>query len=581
MVEVDKMKKSKPQSLQNRIVLCVIGVLLLMILMMVIHNAYASSIVKKQIIESYRNSISMVIDQTDERLAAVDRYLASLLVTDYNAKIIRVAGRHDEATFASVRLQNSLAATLAGNQVADAFFTFDTASEMFFDTHNENSSYVERESVRAYLRKTLTSQAKPELLGDKWSCVEIDGNYYILRVMSYGSLCVGAWINAKTFYLSMHALNTGDRGTVFLTKGDRTPMTVSLPKGISTMGDYSKGYETGENKNFWIIGRQSECGEFILMAMISNEKITEGMPQWYVYLLILLLCAPAAIALLLLILRHSVMWPVQELARVFQAFGSGNTDSRANVQSNVREFNFLGREFNDMADRINTLQFRVYEERLSRQQFELQYLQKQVNPHFCLNCLNTIYSFAVSGENEKIRETLLALSSYLRYLFKNSFTFVTLCDELEHIKNYLHIQQIRYPDMLEAIIEVPDVLQNIEVPSMLLQTFVENTAKHALSAQNRISIRITASILLEAEQPQLRIFIYDNGCGFDPAVLENFQTGNPFVDAFGKEHVGIWNLAKRIELLYGQQAQLRIFNFAADGTGAAAEIKLPIRTRGQ
>ena len=101
--------------------------------------------------------------------------------------------------------------------------------------------------------------------------------------------------------------------------------------------------------------------------------------------------------------------------------------------------------FNTMMDEIHKLKINVYEEQLATQRSELKHLQLQINPHFLFNSLNIVYHLASVKNLALIQEMILCLVQYFRFMFRSNSHFVSLSDELDHTRNYLTIQQMRFP----------------------------------------------------------------------------------------------------------------------------------------
>src|SRR5690606_33314794 len=126
-----------------------------------------------------------------------------------------------------------------------------------------------------------------------------------------------------------------------------------------------------------------------------------------------------------------------------------------------------------MMDEIQRLRVNVYEEQLNKQREELQRLQLQVNPHFFLNSLNIVYNLAKVKNFNLIMEMTSALIQYFRFLFRSNTSFVKLKDELEHTRNYMNIQTLRFPEKLYCNVDAPIYLNDVPVPPLIIQSFVE------------------------------------------------------------------------------------------------------------
>lgn len=177
---------------------------------------------------------------------------------------------------------------------------------------------------------------------------------------------------------------------------------------------------------------------------------------------------------------------------------------------------------------------------------ELRALQAQIHPHFLFNALNTIISYCRT-DALKARELLIRLSEYLRTGFKTNENFISLHKEIEHIKNYLSIEEARFSDRLQVIYDIqPEV--ECHIPPLILQPLVENALKHGL-AQKTENGQIT--ILVRQLPNVIQISIQDNGCGFDDEKRQKLMTSDTSIDG-----VGLRNVISRIRFIYGTQVDI-------------------------
>jgi two-component system sensor histidine kinase YesM len=105
------------------------------------------------------------------------------------------------------------------------------------------------------------------------------------------------------------------------------------------------------------------------------------------------------------------------------------------------------------------LKINVYEEMMKAQEAEFKHLQAQINPHFYLNSLNVIYSLSSLGENRLVERMTEHLADYFRFITRAHRDSITVEEELEHIRNYLEIQSLRFPEKLAYRIDLPEELR--------------------------------------------------------------------------------------------------------------------------
>ena len=195
-------------------------------------------------------------------------------------------------------------------------------------------------------------------------------------------------------------------------------------------------------------------------------------------------------------------------------------------------------------------------------QVQLDNLRLQVNPHMLLNSFNMIYSLAQSRNFQCIQEYSLLLVEYFRYALKETDRFVTVEKEMEFVENYVNIQKIRFPGAFTSVHRIqPDCAEAL-VPPLLIENFVENAMKYALVSGSTIEVLIN----IRQEEKHLLISICDTGRGIKPEILDCLKRGEIYRDKMGKEHIGVWNCRRRMEVFYGDAASMKITSSLGQGT---------------
>lgn len=240
----------------------------------------------------------------------------------------------------------------------------------------------------------------------------------------------------------------------------------------------------------------------------------------------------------------------------------------------VVELEAAGKEFRDLLRRIKTLKIAIYEKDIAAQQVQTVYLLEQMQSHFYLNCLSILHSMAEENHNGAMTRFLKLLSSYMRYVESDAHEMKSIREEIEHIQNYIEIQQIRYQNVLVFEKDIDDELLDCNVPTLLLQTFVENAVKHARVTDRKLVISLFVTKEKMEDGEYLYITISDNGKGFRQEMLEAIA-GNQPIYYEDRKHVGIVNAKQRVHMLYGEKGRVNLSNMAK-GYGAVVELTLPL-----
>ncbi|MNC06333.1 Sensor histidine kinase YpdA [compost metagenome] len=272
-----------------------------------------------------------------------------------------------------------------------------------------------------------------------------------------------------------------------------------------------------------------------------------------------------------MLLRKTLLIPLNRLLKAMNRIQQGNLDTQIKQFPTSIEFLTVNDTFNNMMEQIKNLRINVYEEQLNKQKAELQHLQLQIKPHFYINTLNLLHTLARTKQMKLLEELSLYLIRYFRYMFQSNLSFVTLRDELQHVRNYLRIQELRFPGQLIHEIKAPDFLLNTPVPPLVIQTFVENAVKHAITLDDPVYLYIDLE-MKEEPQEGILIQIRDTGPGFQEKIIRLIEKEERIVDEEG-EHIGIRNLKQRLRILYHGQGEITLRN--AGPHGAVIDITLP------
>ena len=199
-------------------------------------------------------------------------------------------------------------------------------------------------------------------------------------------------------------------------------------------------------------------------------------------------------------------------------------------------------------------------------------LQRQINPHFLFNTLNSITSL-VRSKPELAREMIVKLANILRVLLKDREAFVPFSEELAFTDDYLDIEVVRFGEKLRVVKEIAEETLAVVVPSMLLQPLIENSIKHGL--EPRIgggTVTLRSRVL---EDGRLRLEIEDDGVGMEP----ERETPSP-VSGLVRPGTGIGmrNVRERMEVLYGDQAEVEIVS--RPGRGTKVTLVMPVLEAG-
>ncbi|SEA61105.1 sensor histidine kinase [Paenibacillus sp. 276b] len=565
-------------SIRLKLIIALFIVTVPLISLLLYNNYYSIDVVRNQVAISNKNLISLYMGQIDTQLQVAENNILGLSTANYDVQSMDMPNSEDEYQLAKHNVSMNLSNNILLYNSIDAFFIFNHERQDLLDVFQSSISYSERIEVESFLVQHLNQLANTNAqVAHDWYVREIEKNSYILRTIKSGNLYIGAWVNVNTLLGPMNLIDLGTKGNALLVNSAGKSM-VSTHLFYDEDIDLSKGFQqdylTVSNNNLLVVGETSKEGQFSLAAIIPNDQILQKLPMITWVIKWISFSAIALLPLSLLFLHRSLLVPLNRLITVMNKINKGLVNVRVEDHKTSDEFQMVNQTFNKMITQIEELKINVYEEQLNKQKAELQHLQLQINPHFFMNTLNILYNLAQVKNFELIQEMTLCLVRYFRYMFRSNLSFVSLQEEIQHVRNYIQIQELRFPDQLKCEITYPVFLNNLHIPPLTIQTFLENSIKHGVTLEEAMHLSVTLDLKETGFIPYVEIIIRDTGKGFSEEILEEIRAGNRITDEKG-EHIGIWNVKKRLQLLYGDDASISCYNGYPNG--AVIEINLPYK----
>lgn len=280
--------------------------------------------------------------------------------------------------------------------------------------------------------------------------------------------------------------------------------------------------------------------------------------------IVLVLAAALLVALLMTITTSTAQSRrLLALAHAMDRVRNGDMDVRVE-EGGKNEMGIMEHSFNYLADSLQrTLDARV-EAGKQMVQLEMRLLQSQIKPHFLYNTLGLIcWRLTKKGDLEGARY-VQALAQFYRIGLNQGNALIALEQELRHVQLYVEIQNFRLDGAIALQITLPQELKDIRVPGNMLQPLVENSIVAGILEKpgGRGSVQISCA----QEGKDLTILISDDGVGVDIAMVESV------LNQRSDSHYGIWNVNRRLRLIYGERAGLAYSINAAGGVDVLVRI---------
>ncbi|WP_135548957.1 sensor histidine kinase [Paenibacillus cymbidii] len=580
---------NRKYSVRYKIVAGFVLVLVPLVFFLFYNNYYAMNIVREKISGNYSNLLAQYARTTDDTLREFESYLYRMKTDSDVIMLNSYLPGSDDYVIARQRILNRFTTDIGNYSIIDTFFFYSrTIDDLPIMTRNSTVYYDRVNTIRRFLLEQI--EADGERRG--WSLLRTEKENLLIRFEYTASgMYAGAVIDLRKLVEPLGSWNVGEGGGAVIAGEDGAPVATAAfaaDRYKAMAADIRppvRSYETVEERatgrSYLVVRQAAQNAPIAFVLLIAERNVLQNLPYLQKTIYLIPLAVIVVVMLYFAFLQRVFFKPMTLLIKGMRRISQGNFDVRLQEERSL-EFAFLVSTFNDMAGQIEKLKISVYEEQLHAQQAELKQLQVQINPHFYMNSLNIIYNLAALKEYRTVQKMSLHLADYFRYIMQAGRPLITLGDELRHIRNYLDIQTLRYPDTLTYAIDVPERYSGLRLPPLILQPFVENAVIHGFRKSRVVfHIAIEAGIETEQEPPSgsLLVRISDNGVGFSPAQLEQLNDAAYESQAgAGDTHLGIWNVMRRLRMQFGADAGV---SFAGGSDGAVVVIRLPMEAEEQ
>lgn len=534
------MKKRGKRSLTVQFLGTLAATLFPVILLLIITAYIMMGNLYQQIYDARKNEINVMISVFDNEAASISDDVRSL-VEKYSRQMLSF---REDMGVTKYNLWRGIKEIRQSNSRVDyGYIKMGLGVDITYNV--DQYDYSEMEKVRALIQKENLKQYKNftyYLIGD-------EKKFFVLDV-SIDELSFGILINVDTLIEQIKHTNQSLESVDYF--------TLEQPKEDIGHLVWEKSEETG----------------YYLVSDISDSSIHHSVPLGRRMLLVIALSSFIFIPIQWILIRCYVLSPLERIKNAMAQLEGDNLDYRLSTEEKTEEFDKISSGFNHMAEQIKNLKIEAYEKDIEKLSIENTNLRLQVNPHMLLNCLNMIFSLAKSKNFSCIEQISMSLSRYFHYVLYNRKDFSTIKEEMDFVSNYMGIQKVRFPGAFTFVYDVDEELFTEEIPTMLIQNFVENSIKYALKMDTEIEIMV----IIRKVDDRLTISIVDTGNGMDKEVLDALKKGEIYEDVRGK-HIGVWNCWNRLKLYYGEEV---VFSISSEvGAGTQVWMEIPEREGGK
>lgn len=444
--------------------------------------------------------------------------------------------------------------------------------------------YDDQEKLAVSLGRTMAPAEKRRVEAIEYATLntaDMEGSFYTISVpvfnlqnnlvlRDYRGMCLFI-MNVSNFSSILQKSKVSAHSRLLLIDKDNRIMTGSGPLDSAQSLDLDA---FAQNKSYIMQEIVLEHTGWKIISIVPKAEVVEELGivkklNVTTYLIIFTI-----FCVFLLHFYNRLLKPVKALLDFVKSFAKSGGSRRFSVVYH-NEIGVLASSLNQMLDDISTLssgmqavQKKMYETELAKKQMEISVYRNQINPHFLYNTLECIRAIAIYHKAHDIVKITSSLSNIFRYSLRGA-SFVSLQEEISHLQEYAKIIDYRFTGKIRIMIDAEEALLSGKTPQLLLQPIVENAVFHGLEKKiepGTVQVRIAA-----ADHKRLAFVISDDGIGIGHGQLMELRQRLARYDSQdhwrqGNKGIGLYNIHRRIKLIYGDQAELAIQSQINQGT---------------
>lgn len=550
------MKTYLPKILLNSIALKLLILILVttipLVSLLIFINMQSRNTLLNQVNDTHTNMLESYVSQIENQLSSAYSYTIRLSTYENNTQIIALSQDEAFVQYAKIWVSKDLSEKLVTYNFINGFFVTvqeQSGYDNFISTTGGSVSSLSSAALRSFVSDYIASGSEE----GHWQLCNIGDSPYLFQIISNpDGIRAGAYISLEQLLAKFSPGNIPESQLLFLPNEE-----IAL-------------YEQSLSQDTQLVSYPLASAPISLIETFPNTAIMDTLPFMQKYTKMVSVALVALVATFICFVYKIVTIPLWKLTKSMQEIQNGNLDYRIPASPASSEIQMVNHTFNQMIDEVQNLKINIYEEQLNTQKSQLRILQMQVKPHFLINALNMVYNL-VETERLPLAKKLIKNSvNYFRYMMKIDEDLVPLMEELGHVKSYLEIQSLRYQNNFTYSITIDPKIEDMLIPPIMIQNFVENSMKYALSLTEIIEINIQITSFEKDYFPYAKIVVSDSGDGYPEEQLELLNAGQKIVKEDG-ECVGVRNTVHRLKILFGGKAQWRFYN----SKGAVSEIIIP------
>ncbi|WP_159886905.1 sensor histidine kinase [Paenibacillus puerhi] len=339
---------------------------------------------------------------------------------------------------------------------------------------------------------------------------------------------------------------------------------------IFAYGTQFSQFSRGEGKGLfrgyhWF--KQTSSQDWSVVSVISQADYNSEKNRWMMQILLVALLFLVVTCVLAWLLWKMVYIPLNLFHREIKGMSVSHNRSAPKPVERTRipEYDRLLIQFADMREQIWELFREVEQKEKNRADLEVEKLLYQINPHFLMNTLDTVHWLALMNGQDEIDRLVQSLNKLLYYNLGKLGQASTIEEEIDALKQYLVLQQIRYDFEFDVRIEVDENVLKIPVPRFILQPLVENSLYHGLNDDGYIEVNVSLD-------KDIHITIQDNGAGMSEEAIRELLNNRTIEQNKVGMGIGMNYVKRMLEARYEDKARLEIKSEVGEGTSVVLTL---------
>ena len=419
---------------------------------------------------------------------------------------------------------------------------------------------LEEKNIIRFVLKLHNYDTKRQKIG--YLVCEIDSMAFAVIMNKY--------VDLSHVYLWMQPVN--DRAIVMTGEANKDQIRIQKQLSRVIQNYYDSSTLAQEYGEYYLIHVGQEANNLEACALVSQSLLTATQRSLNRSLLVIMVMMLGIVVIFVILLSRWLTRPTEQMLETIERIKNGETQLRVQPVGWSEELKVLGTEFNDMLDRVQAMAQEEYKYRLMVERTEYKMLQAQINPHFLYNTLNTMSGIATAQNCPLVSGLCHSLSAVFRYSLNMTDEFSTVQKEMEHVRNYLYVMDVRSGSDVAYDYQIAEETLQDQLPRICLQPIVENAITHGLRNVRRKDKKLTISAV--HDEGLLIIRVVDNGTGMDAEEMNHLLEKNDPKRVETGVSIGILNVNARLKRVFGEEYGILIDSRIGEGTEVI--IRVPI-----